>query len=264
MIRIKLFGIFLAIILVAGCSQGEAILDKVNQLLDNALEDQNTSEGEEDNNSERTDDNADQSGTDNDSEVSETDGNANNMMEEKKVDEDELEQVNDGEIQQTEEAKPEVYQDSRGDDVALALGSKSFATAVIAYEPGLPTPKELHSDANQALGEPDNSSVSLSTDGVLILEFGEAALMDGEGDDIYVFEIGPIVEATDVEISQDGTDWVFVGTASGGESSLDIAEYVEPGQQFHFVKLTSRSNDTNPDSPGADIDAVAIVNGVLK
>ena len=40
-------------------------------------------------------------------------------------------------------------------------------------------------------------------------------IMDGEGDDVYVFEVGGQVEATKVEVSSDLETWYDIGTAEG-------------------------------------------------
>ena len=57
----------------------------------------------------------------------------------------------------------------------------------------------------------------------IILEFTDNRLVDIEGDDIYVFEIRPTVEAMYVAISEDGQNLISVGRVAGNKASLDIA-----------------------------------------
>src|SRR5699024_2812469 len=112
------------------------------------------------------------------------------------------------------------------------------------------------------LGEPDfdkeidrsKGFVSLGGSGELILEFEHVYLVDGPGDDLFIFEIGPAVEPMDVAISEDGVNWVEIGKVEGGQSSVDIEPFVEPGDKFSFVRLIDLRHDVGMPSPGADID----------
>lgn len=56
--------------------------------------------------------------------------------------------------------------------------------------------------------------------GALTLGFSREALVDIEGSDLFIFEIGPGVEAMMVDISADGKTWVSVGEAPGGRAQL--------------------------------------------
>ena len=67
----------------------------------------------------------------------------------------------------------------------------------------------------------------------MILEFTDNVLVDGEGQDLAIFEIGPEVEPMLIAISQDGTDWsTEVGRVEGATCTVDIAPYVEAGRRF--------------------------------
>lgn len=168
------------------------------------------------------------------------------------------------------EIEAQTYTDDRDESIELSLGEAAFATKAIEYGIGDPKPIPRLSVAGEALGAPDyddsddSGYVSLGGDGFMVLQFENAHLQDGDGDDIYIFEVGPSVEATEVEISEDGEDWINLGEVSGGTSSIDIAPFVESSQKFEFVKLTSTGDDNSGSSPGADIDAVAIINGALQ
>ena len=86
----------------------------------------------------------------------------------------------------------------------------AFATRVVSFTPGNPWTQEVdNQDPAVTLGLPDytssgrnNKNLCLGAAGELILEFS-VAIYDGEGDDIYVFEVGGAVEATAVAVSRD-------------------------------------------------------------
>lgn len=151
-----------------------------------------------------------------------------------------------------------------------------FADAVVDYVPGSPAPAEAYQTAANALGAPDyggNPScpdagactfVSLGSGGSLTLRFTNAAPSGGgsEAYDLWVFEVGPAVETTSVEVSQDGIEWVSVGDVSGNRRGVDLDAYgLGPDQSFAFVRLTDdpAQGDVTGPTPGADIDAVGAV-----
>lgn len=161
------------------------------------------------------------------------------------------------------------FHDALGREAAFARERAHFADRVIAYEVGSPEPLPEGQDPLTALGPPDYvadkwsrpRAVSLGNGGSITLAFGEGALIDGDGPDLYVWEIGPSPEATTVEISADGRTWISVGTAPGGSSAIDIGPYVTRDEVFHFVRLRDvpfQGGDSDA-WPGADIDAVAVL-----
>jgi len=160
-------------------------------------------------------------------------------------------------------------------------GEISFADRVIGYNPcsGVEAP---YNDPKKALGPPDYDAnieekpgatvafdVTLGNAketcecGSLVLEFVDNALVDVPGNDLYIFEVGPSVEATEVFISTDGQEWIDLGRIEGSDTmrGIDINEKVSPGQEFHFVKLCDYPDgETSPSpAPGPDIDAVGAI-----
>lgn len=150
-------------------------------------------------------------------------------------------------------------------------GASSFADLAVSYSPG-PAVASPYNDRNQALGIPNypsgsgNGHVSLGWGGSLVVRFTNNSLTtSGDSDlDLWIFEVGPAVEPTDVEISLDGLNWIDVGFVSGATSGVDIDSYVGSGvtlwERYSYVKLTDR-NTRQSGSPygGADIDAVGAI-----
>ena len=152
------------------------------------------------------------------------------------------------------------------DGIIFPQGERSFADAVVhdaldlGDEVGPP-----HNEPENALGVPNNQSVSLGASGVLVLEFVDNALTTS-GDampDLHVFEIGPVVESFQVEISTDMSSWIDVGFVSGQPTSLDIdgVDGVVLGAMYHFVRLTDdgSTEQIRLSLSGADIDAVGAI-----
>jgi outer membrane protein OmpA-like peptidoglycan-associated protein len=166
------------------------------------------------------------------------------------------------------------FHDVEGHPVAFPRERAHFADRVVAYEVGFPDPVPEGQNPQEALGPPDYrpdrrakpGSVSLGNGGSITLAFGEGALIDGEGPDLFIWEIGPSQEATTVEISADGKTWISVGTAPGGFSAIDIHPFVGPDDVFHFVRLRDVPfQGADSDAwPGADIDAVAVLGSARR
>jgi outer membrane protein OmpA-like peptidoglycan-associated protein len=159
--------------------------------------------------------------------------------------------------------------DTAGHVVAFPEERAHWATEVVGYEVGSPAPLPEGQNPQTALGPRDYTSdvwtppraVSLGNGGSLTLKFGEGALLDGDGPDLFIFEVGPSVEAMHVEISADGARWVSVGDAPGGACAVDIGPYVKKDDVFHYVRLRDIpfQGAESESWPGADIDAVAVV-----
>ena len=122
------------------------------------------------------------------------------------------------------------YTDSRGHVVHFPLGEKSFADEVVSYAMGNPEPKPANArHAEAAIGPPDYdakrraNSVTLGCGGTLLLRFTDNVLVDVDGSDLYVFEVGQAVEATRLEISRNGDKWIDVGRISGGTADSIVA-----------------------------------------
>ena len=162
--------------------------------------------------------------------------------------------------------------DTNQDDINALddeIAELSYASKVIHYTPGSPwTTYPENMDPNIALGAPDLHSTGSSTStgdycmgagGTLTLGF-DIAIIDKPGIDLYVFEVGPDVEPTKVELSEDLQIWYEVGNVAGSVSGLDITGKVPDGGAFQFIRLTDLRTYPTGRWPGADIDAVCALN----
>ena len=161
-------------------------------------------------------------------------------------------------------------QDSAGNPIALPRGAASFADEVVEYRVGGGNPNYEGMRPQAALGPPDYTGgavtgkptvVTLGSGGSLTLRFTDNALVDVAGPDLYVYEVGPDVEAAFVDVSTDGKEWIRAGRIGGHTSSVDIGPSVAPGQTFSYVRLTDDPSQgiSRGEWPGADIDAVGAV-----
>lgn len=154
--------------------------------------------------------------------------------------------------------------------ICLPQGESSFADEVVTFTPGARPSSGIFSNPAHVTGRPDytdNDSpgfLSLGCDGVLVVRFTDNALVDVEGPDLYVFEVGPAVEATVLAISEDGQRWIDVGRIEGSRADVDIATFVTPRQAFPYVRLTNASRTCGGRHSGADIDAIAAVGSALR
>ena len=152
-------------------------------------------------------------------------------------------------------------------------GVASFADSVISYNPafgGGAVPTAPFQDASQALGAPnfpegaDPEYVSLGAGGRIVLRFTNNSLT-GSGNanqDLWIFEIGPDVEDTFVDISKDGSTWFSVGAVTGSTRGVDIDAFgFGTSDFFSFVRLTDNIalDATSGSTVGADIDAVGAI-----
>jgi OmpA-OmpF porin, OOP family len=160
------------------------------------------------------------------------------------------------------------YNDGHGGKITLPLGDISFADKIVNYKKGNPAPINENANANDALGKPDfnekmvSGFVSLGTGGELILAFTDNALVNIDGPDLYVFEVGRYVEETYLYVSKNGKNWINVGKISGGNALIEIGDSTKPGDIFTYVKLVDAASATSKGDrmwPGADIDAVAAI-----
>jgi outer membrane protein OmpA-like peptidoglycan-associated protein len=166
------------------------------------------------------------------------------------------------------------FRDAKGAVVAFPSERAHFADEVVSYVVGVPAPVPEGQDPSTALGPPDYTpdkwqkphAVSLGNGGAITLKWNHGALIDGDGPDLYIFEIGPNVEAMDVDVSADGAAWIPVGVARGGPCAVDIGPYVKPDDVFHYVRLRDVAfNGSESDAwPGADIDAVAVLGNARR
>ncbi len=167
-------------------------------------------------------------------------------------------------------SEQQTYTDDRGNKIEFIQGEKSFATKVVEFTPGSPWTRMKQSmDPNKILGSPDynssddTGSITLGSEGVIVIEFGDVEFSDGPGDDIYVFEVGPDVEATKVEVSKDLVEWIYVGDAKGSLCSVDMAGKVDADATFKYIRITDLVPVSSGTWPGADIDAVGVINASI-
>lgn len=166
---------------------------------------------------------------------------------------------------------PQSYSDGNRGEVVLPQGDLSFADTVLAFEIGDAAPTASARNPEAALGPPtyvgnnnDGSFTTLGCNGMLDVQFTDNALIDLEGPDLYVFEVGPDVEGTQLAISQDGITWIDVGGIAGGRSEVDIASVATPGASYRFVRLVDDGEDCRGRFPGADIDAIAAIGSATR
>lgn len=166
--------------------------------------------------------------------------------------------------------------------VEFSGGASSFADAVVSYDPtygGASGPQASARDPQQSLGiptgSPDVGFVTLGDGGRITLRFTDNSLT-GSGSsalDLWIFEVGPDVEDTFVEISKDGLNWSAVGKVAGATAGIDIDAFgFGTSDFFSFVRLTDDTDEGqqgNGQTVGADIDAVGaissappVINGV--
>jgi hypothetical protein len=122
-------------------------------------------------------------------------------------------------------------------------------------------PEEILGAPNRELTG-DGQALTLGSGGEIVLEFDVFAF-DGPGIDIYIFEVGEKVEATRVEVSDDLVNWVYVGDAAGALSGVDMNGKIPDNGRYAYVRLTDLHTVSTGRWPGADIDAVAVVNATL-
>ncbi len=163
------------------------------------------------------------------------------------------------------------YTSTKGETIYMPLGKISFADRVVEFIQGNPKAVIEFTNPEEALGEPNYVHykvpryVSLGCGGQLILEFTDNGFIDMEGPDLYVWEVGPSEESFQFEISKDGKNWLNLGIIEGGKSYIDIADVVTDNRDiFYFVRITDQKEICTGNTPGADIDAVGTISGVLK
>jgi hypothetical protein len=158
------------------------------------------------------------------------------------------------------------------------LGAISFADELVSYDPVLvgSNPALPYRGATNATGLPDYAGssscssaidctfVSLGDGGNIVLQFVNNRLI-GSGDsavDLWIFEVGPQIEDTFVEISTNGVTWNSVGKVFGSSAGIDIDAFgFGPSNKFAFVRLTDDADEGGQTGTtvGADIDAVGAI-----
>ena len=158
--------------------------------------------------------------------------------------------------------------------VTFPNGDRSFADRVVEYI-AASCVRDAFDDPEEALGPPDaqgngcqgcggcdTHAVSLGfrlsdidLRGRLTLEFVDNTLVDGPGNDLFVYITNN--KPCEVEISADGISFISVGTTVGYPGAIDISPYATAGTEYRFVRLSDVPADEDHSScPGPSIDAV--------
>ncbi|WP_310474854.1 PEPxxWA-CTERM sorting domain-containing protein [Sandarakinorhabdus sp.] len=163
--------------------------------------------------------------------------------------------------------------------VEFPQGAISFADQVVSYNPafgGGNTPSANHQGAFNALGVPNYagvngcasqaacSFVSLGDGGRLVVRFTDNVLTGSNSSafDLWIFEVGPDVEATFVDVSADGIAWSSVGAVGGSTRGINIDAFgFNTSSVLRFVRLTDNGQlgGQSGATVGADIDAVGAI-----
>ena len=155
------------------------------------------------------------------------------------------------------------FADAKGDTVRMAVNKLAYATFVVEFIPGNPWTKEPDWQCPKAIlgapvGDIPGELITLGHGGSIVVGF-DVYITDGPGNDIIVFEVGPDVEATKVELSNDLINWIEVGIAPGATSGVDINGKIPPGGKYRYLRLTDLKTTKPGPWTGADIDAIAVV-----
>jgi OmpA-OmpF porin, OOP family len=164
------------------------------------------------------------------------------------------------------------YANGHGDSVEIAMGDRAFADSLVSYKTGNPAPIEKCRNGKLAVGTPDwdgldNNFAVLGRGGEMVLYFKDNAVVNLEGTDLYVFELGKYIEETFLSISKDGKKWIEIGKIGGGNAAVDLGDSIPANEVFRYVKLKDAASFTpqGKDSyPGADIDAVAALGSAFS
>jgi hypothetical protein len=164
--------------------------------------------------------------------------------------------------------------DDKGKSVYVSFGEQSFADELVSTTPGTPAPKATSgTDPAGALKRDFNSAAdtgyyTLGCHGSVTLRFSQVYLVDGPDADLYVFEVGPDVEGTKLEVRTEDGPWVQVGEIGGGAVQVDIHKALASrgmlDQRFSQVRLTDLGQKCAGNWPGADIDAVAALHSIKR
>jgi hypothetical protein len=157
-------------------------------------------------------------------------------------------------------------------------GAVSFADALVSYAPVIQSgePTAPNRGGANVLGLPDYTGGGGCTDastcefatlgdgGSVTVRFTDNALTgsDSADLDLWIFEVGPDVEDTFVEVSADGTTWSPVGKVFGSTAGIDLDAFgFGASSAFFFVRLTDdgAEGEQTGASVGADIDAIGAI-----
>ena len=121
-----------------------------------------------------------------------------------------------------------------------------------------------YADGGGCASADDCTFVTLGDGGSITLRFTDNVLTgsDSADLDLWIFEVGPDIEDTFVEVSSDGTNWSPVGKVFGSTAGIDLDAFgFGTSSAFFFVRLTDdgAEGDQLGLAVGADIDAVGAI-----
>jgi hypothetical protein len=166
--------------------------------------------------------------------------------------------------------------------VTFPHGDLAFADRVVDYVVASCV-RDAYDDPEEALGPPDacaagcegcdgcdTNAVSLGfrlsvldNRGYLIIEFVDNVLIDVAGADLFVYITNN--KPCRVEISSDGSNYIFVGETVGYPGAIDIGPHVGTGDEFRFVRLSDvPADEDHSDCPGSSIDAVGAMGPAIQ
>ena len=167
--------------------------------------------------------------------------------------------------------------------VTFPHGDLAFADRVVDFLVASCV-RDAYDDPVEALGPPDacpgggcegcdgcdTNAVSLGfrlsvldNRGYLIIEFIDNVLIDVSGADLFVYITNN--RPCRVEISPDGSNYIFVGETVGYPGAIDIGPYVATEEQFRFVRLSDvPADEDHSDCPGSSIDAIGAMGPAIQ
>lgn len=165
--------------------------------------------------------------------------------------------------------------------VTFPLGDVSFADRVVTYvegscvrcafshPAGVIGPPDCGGTGCQACSSCDPCALSLGfrlseldNRGYVTVEFVDNRLIDGPGNDLLIYITND--KAARVDISADGMSFISVGQTKGYPGAIDIGPFVQPGQEFRFVRVWDVPGDEDKTScTGPSIDAIGAMGRAL-
>lgn len=152
-----------------------------------------------------------------------------------------------------------------GSAAAAQYDLLNYADRVVSYAKG--TGGVTNDNPANALGQEDEVTVSLGSEGTLILEFTDNALK-GDGtisSDISVLDHG-VADGLNLYISEDGDNWLYVGygyayihgshAGTWNEFNIDSVSGYSANANYRYVKIVDDGGGTGG-TAGFDVDAVA-------
>lgn len=156
---------------------------------------------------------------------------------------------------------------------SAGIYGQSYGKKIVASLTGGKANK--NTKVESALGAPDipnpapqnvYGQYTLSLGGGFVIIDMEKEVIDGQGDDIIIYEVGAsyktaVNEAFYVKGSIDNSpgSWVYLGEYPGDKTGIDLGKFGVKKIRYIAIFDKPVKADDNSASPGADIDAVEAV-----